>query len=232
MRAYSLILKTVAVLVVLLSILGIFVSIQWRQMVPDVPLAVTIADLDNDVGVRTDTLGVVHITADSEKDLLMAWGYQTAAEHLWEIEHLRMAAAGRLSELYGAETREFDLLLRHFQLTEIAAKQFRQLPEESRQYIDWYIAGINSWLEKNGDDLPVGFKVSARRPAAWQSIEVLGIQLFVAWCADESWEMDYVAYETARQLPDSLSAAFLAARKASAIREPLADARSMQRLWS
>ncbi len=231
MRVSTLLLKIAAIFLTLALLIVIFVTLQWQQMLPDESQNVEIAVLEEDAGIRIDSLGVAHLSAESEKDLLITWGYHTAADRLWEIEHLRMAAQGRLSEHYGAETRELDLLFRHFRFTELAAAKLSQLPEESRQYLEWYVAGLNACLSEYQDDLPTVFKVNDRKPVFWHSVEVLEIQQFVAWCLDESWEIDFIVHQLADQLPEGLTASFLAAWGVAMADNERPHYQSMKELW-
>ena len=57
---------------------------------------------------RRDNLGVPHIKAATIEDALFVQGYVTAQDRLWQMDILRRAAAGELSEVVGRATLEMD----------------------------------------------------------------------------------------------------------------------------
>ena len=54
------------------------------------------------VTVQRDSHGVPHIRANNMEDLLMAQGYVTAQDRLWQMDMARRSSAGELSELLGS----------------------------------------------------------------------------------------------------------------------------------
>ncbi|HEV2129550.1 MAG TPA: penicillin acylase family protein, partial [Longimicrobiaceae bacterium] len=61
----------------------------------------TLAGLDAPVELWRDSLGVPHLWAQSERDLLRAIGYVHASDRLWQMELFRRVADGRLAEVLG-----------------------------------------------------------------------------------------------------------------------------------
>jgi acyl-homoserine lactone acylase PvdQ len=55
--------------------------------------------------VDRDAWGVPHIRANSLNDLLEAQGYVMAQDRLWQLDLLRRAARGELSEIFGQPDR-------------------------------------------------------------------------------------------------------------------------------
>ena len=55
-----------------------------------------------------DNLGVPHIKAATIEDALFVQGYVTAQDRLWQMDIMRRAAAGELSEVVGRATIELD----------------------------------------------------------------------------------------------------------------------------
>ena len=72
--------------------------------------------LQGEVEVWRDSLGVPHVFAASESDLLFAQGYLHGQDRLWQMELLRRAGEGRLSELFGERTVATDRFLRVLEL--------------------------------------------------------------------------------------------------------------------
>ncbi len=56
------------------------------------------------VTVRRDKYGIPHINSTTQEANLYALGYEMARDRLFQIHLRRMAANGRLSEMFGRKT--------------------------------------------------------------------------------------------------------------------------------
>ena len=94
----------VAVPVILLAVgAGFF----WlARSLPPVSGSMTQQDLAGPVTISRDTFGVPHIAGGSLNDVATGLGFAHAQDRLWQMEVSRMAAQGRLSEMFGEPTIE------------------------------------------------------------------------------------------------------------------------------
>ncbi len=67
-----------------------------------------LSSLSDEVEVYFDRYGIPHIYAANETDALRTLGYVHAQDRLWQMELLRRAGAGRLSEIFGEIALETD----------------------------------------------------------------------------------------------------------------------------
>ena len=95
---------TLVVLAIALFAAFIFIN----TLTPTYEGELELADISSDVEVYFDTYGIPHIYADNESDALKALGYVHAQDRLWQMELLRRAGAGKLSEVFGEVTVETD----------------------------------------------------------------------------------------------------------------------------
>ncbi len=98
---------------------------------PQVDGTIRLTGLSAPVTVRRDGHGVPHIDAASQDDLLLAQGYITAQDRLWQMDILRRNAAGELAEVFGAKAIEHDKVQRVYQFRNVAQRfttAFRQRP--------------------------------------------------------------------------------------------------------
>src|SRR3982751_4847026 len=79
-----------------------------RRSLPMLEGAVKLPGLQNSVEVLRDRFGVPQIFAESKWDLFFAQGYVHAQDRFFQMELQRRAGHGRLSELLGKSTLEFD----------------------------------------------------------------------------------------------------------------------------
>ena len=92
-----------------------------RRSLPGLDGAVELSGLDGSVEVLRDRFGVPQIFAGNERDLFFAQGYVHAQDRFFQMEMGRRAGHGRLSELLGESTLEFDRLSRTIGFGRIAA---------------------------------------------------------------------------------------------------------------
>ena len=70
-----------------------------RRALPDYSTDVRLAGMKEDVIVYRDEFAVPHIFAGNDEDLYRATGYVMAQDRLWQMDLIRRATAGRLSEI-------------------------------------------------------------------------------------------------------------------------------------
>jgi penicillin amidase len=99
-----------------------------------------------------DDLGVPHVKAASVEDALFVQGYVTAQDRLWQMDIVRRAAAGELSEVIGRRTVELDMASRRLRIRRMAEEHARTLPEQDRAYIAAYARGVNHFIETHRND--------------------------------------------------------------------------------
>lgn len=80
----------------------------------------TLQGLKNEVEVYYDSYGVPHIYAQNEEDAYYALGYVHAQDRLFQMEMLRRAAGGRLSEVLGEDLLKVDKLFRTLGINKFA----------------------------------------------------------------------------------------------------------------
>ena len=133
------------------------------------------------VRIDRDERGIPHIFADAETDLFFGFGFATAQDRLFQLDYLRRRGAGRLSEVIGVSQLETDRTARTVGLPQIAAREWEQLPADSRRLIQAYSDGINAWIEVVGDRLPIEFDLLGYRPGPWTPQDCLLITGEFRW---------------------------------------------------
>ncbi|MCK7537497.1 MAG: penicillin acylase family protein [Marinilabiliales bacterium] len=113
MKILKVSLKIIAAIVAVALIAGVVVVSSLRKSgLPELNGEKSVAGLTADVRVIRDERGVPHIYASNEHDLYFMTGYITAQERLWQMDMVRHATQGRLSELFKRDMTETDYFLR------------------------------------------------------------------------------------------------------------------------
>lgn len=137
--------------------------------------------LDAPVEVLYDSLGVPHVWAASERDLLFAQGFVHARDRLWQMEMFRRVAQGRLSELFGERTLSTDRFLRTLDFRRAAEVTASALDVETAALAEAYAGGVNAALEAWEGPLPPELVILRVDPEPWEPVSSLAIEKIMAW---------------------------------------------------
>jgi penicillin amidase len=136
-----------------------------------------VAGLASGVEVRLDELGVPHIRAANMDDAAAATGFLHARDRGFQLELLRLAGQGRLTELFGERMLQVDRRLRI--LTVGLADLEANLPPIERTRLNSYVEGINAGLRLS--PVPAEFRLLRYNPSPWTIRDVLGVARLQAW---------------------------------------------------
>jgi penicillin amidase len=121
---------------------------------------------------QRDENGVPHIEAPTWDEALYAWGYMHAVDRPTQVYFARAIASGQATERIAnkPELLEVDVLLRRAGLYRDLEREFRSLPDRTREALDWYCQGVNDGLVDAGRTLPMW--VTGFRPRPWEPSSV------------------------------------------------------------
>ncbi len=160
-------------LAVLVVIVGTGVWFWLRTSLPTTDGTIALGGLENPVEIRRDKYGVPYIRAQNERDAHFALGFVHAQDRLWQMDFLRRAGAGRLSEVLGPRPLSSDKFMRTLGLYRLAQASIERLPPEARQTLEAYTAGINAYLASRNGAWPLEFYVLRYSPEPWHPADSL-----------------------------------------------------------
>ncbi|HUZ94854.1 MAG TPA: penicillin acylase family protein, partial [Edaphobacter sp.] len=182
------ILRVIAVAVPLVVILAVAVFIggrYWtrhalRNSLPQIDGTLSVAELSAPVTVQRDAQGVPHIHAATLNDLVIAQGFVTAQDRLWQMDILRRHAAGELAEILGPSLVPHDRAQRILQVRASANRAVATLPPDQLHWLQLYAEGVNASITVQGAHLPIEFRILRYRPAPWTPRDSLlvGLAMF------------------------------------------------------
>jgi penicillin amidase len=124
------------------------------------------------VDIAFDTDGVPRIHAGSERDAAVALGWVHARDRLFQMDMMRRAVTGRLSELAGPATVPFDRQMRVLGLGRLAEGDLAAQTPDARALLEAYAAGVNAWIEAHGRFSAPEFLILGQ-PAPWRPADSL-----------------------------------------------------------
>ncbi|MEZ5049393.1 MAG: penicillin acylase family protein [Saprospiraceae bacterium] len=138
---------------------------------------------DQKIQIKYDQHYVPHIYARELKDLLYAQGYLEAKDRLFEMQFLKAAAAGELSEWFGEKTIELDKKRRKSGLpigAENSVKSWNENKAELALY-QAYVDGVNNYITHlSPSDYPFEFKLFNKSPKKWDLLSSAYIFKYMA----------------------------------------------------
>ncbi|GAA1222241.1 GNAT family N-acetyltransferase [Streptomyces aureus] len=128
------------------------------------------------VEVYRDEWGIPHLRADSVRELAHAQGHNAAADRAWQIEVERHRSQGTSAASLGPEAAGWDRFARQARIDDTARRCYRALDEETRGWLDAYVAGVDAGLRELGGAAPE-FARAGLEPGRWRPWTPLGIWL-------------------------------------------------------
>ncbi len=129
--------------------------------------------LEHDVEILRDKWGVAHVYANTVHDLFFAQGYVAAQDRLYQIEIWRRTGAGELAEVFGPEYVDRDRIARLVQFRGDMEAEWEGYSPDARAIASAFVSGINAYVERNRENLPVEFALLDFEPGKWRAEHVL-----------------------------------------------------------
>jgi len=163
-----------------------------RRGLPDYSASVELSGVTDDVIVYRDACGIPHVYAQNENDLYRAVGYCMAQDRLWQMDLLRRACTGRLSEIFGEDLANTDILMRSLRMSE----KSRMILEESEDPLIGaclaFADGVNQYITSHIGKLPPEFIILRYEPEAWLPEHSINLVGYMGWDLALGWSEEVV----------------------------------------
>jgi penicillin amidase len=183
LRRIARLLAAIGALVLLL--VALIAGAIWLT-VPGPGQTASIPGLSGAVDITYDADWVPRIKAGSEQDAATALGFLHARDRMFQMELMRRAASGRLSEIAGPATLPIDRMMRTLGLRQHAVADFATLPADTKAILEAYARGVNAWIDLKGRFAAPEFLVLGA-PERWEAqdsllwAKTLGLWLSMNW---------------------------------------------------
>ncbi len=158
-----------------------------RRRLPQTKGTLRLPGLHAPVEIIRDRWGVPHIYAANIPDLFFGQGFVHAQDRLWQMEVNRRTAAGRLSEIFGAIALDTDRFTRTFGFHRLAQADLDAAPDELRDALEAYAAGVNVFLDQTQGRMPVEFTLLRHWPEPWTALDSLSWTRVMIWNLSHAW---------------------------------------------
>ncbi|MDA0712122.1 MAG: penicillin acylase family protein, partial [bacterium] len=109
---------------------------------------------DHKARIFRDAFGVPHIYGQTDEDTAFGFGYAQAQDHLLEMAMNFRQARGQLAEIKGEAYLEKDVRAMLWRIHTVAGNRYGDLPQQTRDYIEAFVGGINHYINLHRRILP------------------------------------------------------------------------------
>jgi penicillin amidase len=180
----------IAVLLVLALVAGVVTAVVMvRRPWPETSGELELSGLEGEVRVVRDDAGIPQVYADSMHDLMLAQGFVHAQDRFFEMDVRRHATAGRLSELFGEDGLESDLVVRTLGWRRVAEQELTMLRPATRSALDAYAEGVNAYLAgRSTSEMALEYSLLGisgldYTPEKWSAVDS------IAWLKAMAWDL-------------------------------------------
>ncbi|UVJ43020.1 penicillin acylase family protein [Pseudomonas sp. LS1212] len=124
--------------------------------------------LAQSVSVRRNAMGMPLIESSNFHDALFAMGYVHASDRISQMVGMRLLAQGRLAEMAGPGVLEIDRFMRTVNLKKDANALYAAASPRLKRFFEVYARGVNAYLFRYRDKLPMDLAESGYRPEYWK----------------------------------------------------------------
>jgi penicillin amidase len=178
--------RVLAAIGVLLLLLCVLVAGALWLTIPASRQAAAIPALSAPVDITLDQDGIPRIRAQTDQDAAAALGFLHARDRMFQMELMRRAASGRLSEIAGPATLPIDRMMRTLGLRRHAVADYATLPPDTQAMLQAYARGVNAWITLKGRFAAPEFLLLGA-PEPWQPqdsllwAKTMGLWLSMNW---------------------------------------------------
>lgn len=140
-----------------------------------------LAGIKKPVKVIRDEKGMAYIFGKDLYDVIKAQGYVTAQDRLFQMHLTRVLIRGKMSEFFGEETKEMDIIQRTLGFYRAAEKHARILDEHSRKLLQAYTDGVNEYIKNGKDTHHLEFGLTGLEPDPWELTDTIAIMYYMGW---------------------------------------------------
>ena len=181
------------VLITVVLIAGVlFIRSVAHRGLPDYNTNVELAGVTDEVLVYRDAYGIPHIYAKNESDLYRSVGYCMAQDRLWQMDLLRRACTGRLSEIFGEDLVETDILLRSLRMPEKSRMILEDAVDPMVRACLAFADGVNRYITSHLDRLPPEFIILRYEPEEWLPEHSINLVGYMGWDLALGWSEEVV----------------------------------------
>ncbi|MGE5838830.1 MAG: penicillin acylase family protein, partial [Deltaproteobacteria bacterium] len=145
------------------------------------------------VTVHRDEKGMAYIYAQDMHDAVMAQGFVTAQDRLFQMEVTRLVASGRICEMAGEEAVPLAIRMKTIGFLRNARKHAALLEPETRAFFQKYLDGVNAFIQLRPQEHHLEFTLAGIKPTPWSIEDSLAVFYFMSWNSAANLDTEIIA---------------------------------------
>jgi penicillin amidase len=190
---------SVILIIIVLAVIIIGTNIS-RRALPDYSQPFRIKNLQDTVRIYRDSFAMAHVYAKNNADLYRVTGYLAAQDRLWQMDLLRHVTTGTLSEIFGKDLLDADILMRSLRIPEKSKMLYEQSSPELKEAFEAYSEGVNQYMEDYKKKLPFEFTLLGYKPEPWKPEHSFNLVGYMAWDLNGCWIAEIVLHKIKNKL--------------------------------
>ena len=142
------------------------------------------------ITLRRDRHGIPMIDAEDELDVFFGLGFCQGQDRSVQIELLKRAASGTLSELFGKATLRVDRLFRRAGLYGAAKEQLAVLENRVGSIVGAFASGVNAGRNVGLARRPHEFVLLRAQPTEFTAVDVISILKLQSFQMPSNWDSE------------------------------------------
>ncbi|MHA2029918.1 MAG: penicillin acylase family protein [Candidatus Kariarchaeaceae archaeon] len=189
----------ITIFILLFVSLGIYSGI--RNAEDDIFQNLEFMDIEEQVKVYRDEMGVPTIIAKNINDLAFVQGFEFARDRTFQLEMFHAMINAELSNLFGIDLLDADILSKTLDFKSVGERAANRLDQAHIDIIESYVNGINQYYDQHVFNLPLEFELLGIDASEWTVADSLAMQAIMTYNFDFSgYSNELIRLEVVQQI--------------------------------
>ena len=162
---------------------------------PKIDGVMHVTGLSAPVTVTHDELGIPYVFASNTPDLIRAQGFITAQDRLLQMELFRATWRGEMAATFGDKALASDVRMRVLGIRRNGDRHAAKLDAQSRDYLQYYVDGVNAYIQDHAGDHPVELSLAGMTPRPWNVADLVALVHYIHYTHATNFRSEVIAQE-------------------------------------
>lgn len=177
---------------IVVAVIGAYLMVRSSGR-PQVDGEMKLVGLTAPVTVLRDELGMPYIFAANTPDLIRVQGFVTAQDRLMQMELFRATWRGELAATFGADALPSDIRMRVLGIRRNGDRHATKLDPASRAFFQYYVDGVNDYIDAHRSDHPIELKAAGLEPKPWSVADLITLIHYVHYTHSTNLKAEIIA---------------------------------------
>lgn len=152
----------------------------------------------NTIEIYRDAYQMPIIVANNEEDLSFGVGFAMAQDRLFQMDLIRRAIQGKLSEILGEDLISVDKFFLTITSGKTIEEMYKEYPEDLKAKLRNFSDGVNFFIQQK--ELPIEFRLLGYQPKEWTPIDSISVFYYMSYDLNSAYDVEILFYLLANEL--------------------------------